>query len=145
MIARINLLTLDEPVRSPLGIVYSTNPRRAEGEDEVQYFAKGPNLEVVFAELAGCALAREVGLIVPDVVAAEFDGETYAGVAKVDGDRDAGHWIGRPQRVSNFNDLFDVVVVDVWLANGDRNMGNIVGRLQRDKRIEFVFIDFKKS
>ena len=117
MIHRINLLTLDEPVRSPLAIVHSTNPRRAEGEDEVPYFAKVPDPEVAFAELAGCALAKEVGLTVPNVVAAEFAGQTYAGIRKVEGDRDIGHWLGRSQRVSNFLELFDAVVVDVWLGS----------------------------
>jgi hypothetical protein len=145
MIARINLLTRDVPVRSPLGIVYSTEPVAAEGENRVSYITKGPSVEVVFAELVGCTLAREVGLPVPDVAAASWDGETYAAVARVEADRDVDHWLGRPQRVSNFADLFSAVVVDIWLANADRNMGNILGKQKEDKQIEFVLIDFEKS
>ena len=49
-------------------------------------------------------------------------------------------------RVSNFEDLFSVIVIDIWLANKDRNFGNVVGRPQRGGgQIEFVFIDFEKS
>jgi hypothetical protein len=145
MVTRIKLLTLDEPVRSPFGIVYSTSPRKAEGENEVTYITKGPKLEIVFAELAGCLLAREVELPVPDVAAGEFAAETYACSAEVKGDRDASHWLQRPQRVSNFGALFDVAVVDIWLTNIDRNMGNALGRSGTGKQIEFVFIDFEAS
>jgi hypothetical protein len=145
MIPRINLLTIDDPVRSPAGIVFSTSPRKAEGENEVTYFIKGPGTEIVFAELAGCVLAREVTLIVPDVAAGEFAGDTYACSAKVEGDRDLAHWLRRPQRVSNFNDIFEAVVVDIWLANRDRNMGNAVALPQVNKSIRFVFIDFEAS
>jgi hypothetical protein len=99
----------------------------------------------VFAELVGCTLAREVGLQVPDVAAASWDGDTYAAVARVEADRDVDHWLERPQRVTNFSDLFSAIVVDIWLANADRNMGNILGRQKEDKQIEFVLIDFEKS
>jgi hypothetical protein len=145
MITRINLLTRDVPVRSPVGIVYSTEPVAAEGENRVSYITKGPDIEVVFAELVGCTLARDVGLVVPDVAAAIWDGETYAAVARVEADRDIDHWLGRPQRVSNFADLFSAIAVDTWLANADRNMGNILGRQKEDKHIEFILIDFEKS
>lgn len=147
MIERINLLTVDTLVRSPDDIVYSTAPRKAEGENETTYVIKGPDPEVVFAELAGCALAREVGLIVPDVVVGEFDGDTYAAIALVEGDRDISHWLSRPTKVANLYDLFSAVIVDVWLVNGDRNMGNVLGKStgDKDKKVGLVFIDFEKS
>src|SRR6266566_343750 len=98
MIPRTNLATFDDPVRSPIGIVYSTNPRRAEAENEVSYFIKGPDPEIVFAEIAGCTLAREVGLPVADVAACCVNGGTYAGSARVrDAIRQVGPWMDRPQ------------------------------------------------
>jgi hypothetical protein len=145
MIPRINLLTLDDPVRPPSGIVYSTSPQKAEGENEVSYFTKGPALEIVFAELAGCTLATEVGLVVPDVAACVWSEEVLAGSADVKFDRDASHWLGRRERVVNFGDLFDAIVADIWLANEDRNMGNVLARSAIGRQVEFVFIDFEKS
>lgn len=145
MIVRTNLITIDGPVQPPEGLVYSANPRRAEGEDGTAYFIKGPELEIVFAEMAGCALAREVGLPVPDVAACEFAGEVFVGTKKVDVVvRDIEPWLVRPQKVINFGDLFGTLVVDVWLANHDRNIGNVLPR-PHDRDVEFVFIDFEKS
>jgi len=147
MIGRTKLLTIDSRVVSPEGVVYSTDPRRAEGEDGVSYFIKGPDAEIVFAEIAGCMMAREVGVLVPDVAACEFAGETFAGSAKVDNAvRDIGPWLNRPQRVTNFDDLFSTAVVDIWLANKDRNIGNVLGKQQKGLgKIGFIFIDFEKS
>jgi hypothetical protein len=147
--ARTKLRTIDKEVTSSIGIVYSTKPRRAEGPDRA-YFIKGPDVEdamklqVVFAEIAGCSLAREVGLVVPEPSACEFSGETCAGVARVVvTDRDVTHWLKHPDKVSNFPDLFNAVVVDIWLANSDRNMGGVLAR--QNGKVEFVFIDFEKS
>ena len=145
MIPRVNLLTFDSPIQSPQGIVYSTSPRRAEAEGG-SYFIKGPEVEVVFAEIAGCALAREVGLPVPDVAACEGEGETYAGSLRVkDALRDIAPLITQLDGVTNPEDLFNAIVVDVWLANTDRNLGNVVGRPLGGGRVELVFIDFEKS
>jgi hypothetical protein len=66
MISNTNLTTLDSTVSAPPGIVYSTNPRRAEGEDGYSYFVKGPATEIAFAEIAGCLFAAEAGLLVPE-------------------------------------------------------------------------------
>lgn len=147
MAVRTRLLTIDEQIRAPYDVVYSTDPRRAEGANHLRYFIKGPELEIVFAEIAGCLLAREVGLIVPDVAACEFAGETYAGSVKVDeAVRDIEPWLNRPQRVTNFDDVFRSIVVDLWLANKDRNIGNILGDPRPGRgRIDLVFIDFEKS
>lgn len=57
MIVKTKLWTMDSRVLSPEGVVYSTDPRTAEGENGVSYFTKGPNIEIVFAEIAGCMLA----------------------------------------------------------------------------------------
>jgi hypothetical protein len=147
MVARTQLLTIDELVRAPYEVVYSTTPRRAEGSNHVPYFIKDSNLEIVFAEIAGCLLAKEVGLLVPDVAACEFVGELYAGSEKVeDAVRDIEPWLARPQRVTNFDDLFRAIIVDLWLANKDRNIGNVLGDPQAGRgRIDLIFIDFEKS
>jgi hypothetical protein len=142
------LLTMDSPVVAPDGVVFSTHPRRAEGENGVSYFVKGPDIEIVFAEVVGCMLAREAGLSVPDIALCEGDDdEQYAGSAKVDSNlRDALPWVRAPQRVVNFEDLFGAVVVDVWLANNDRNIGGLVARPHHSKgNVELVFLDFEKS
>jgi hypothetical protein len=56
-----SLITIDDPVVPPPGLVYSNSPRHAEGEDGHAYFIKGGNKETIFAELAGwlrCALLK---------------------------------------------------------------------------------------
>jgi hypothetical protein len=146
MVVRTKLITIDDRVLSPEGVVFSTDPRRAEAENEVPYFIKGPDLATVFAEISGCMLAREAGLPIPDVAACEFEGDVYAGSARVDDAvRDVEPWLNRPQQIRNFDDLFSTLVVDVWLANKDRNIGNVLGRPWRGAKVEFVFIDFEKS
>ncbi len=69
------LLTIDDPVIAPKGLVYSTAPRRAEGDNGRSYFIKGDNNETVFAEIAGCILADAVGLPVPAIALCQFDGD----------------------------------------------------------------------
>jgi len=146
MIYETDLLTLDSKVSAPEGIVYSTSPRRAEGQDGASYFIKGPEVEVVFPELAGCSFATEVGLVVPAIAVCSFGDEKYCGSRKVaDSLRDVAAWLHRPQKISNAGDLFSVIVVDAWLANNDRNFGNILGRSTRGSEIEVVMIDFEKS
>lgn len=146
MVYETDLLTLDSRVSAPEGIVYSTSPRRAEGEDGCSYFVKGPEVEVTFPELAGCAFAIEVGLIVPPVAVCTFGDDKYCGSRKVaDSLRDVAAWLKRPQKISNRNDLYTVIVVDAWLANTDRNHGNVLGRSTHRSEIEVVMIDFEKS
>ena len=57
----------------------STAPRRdvRRGKTGYSYFIKGPEAEVAFAKLAGCSLAREVGLTVPEVAVCRFGTEKY--------------------------------------------------------------------
>jgi hypothetical protein len=146
MLRQTNLLTLDSRVGAPEGVVYSTSPRRAEGSDNVSYFVKGPEAEVVFAELAGCLLAVEVGLLVPEVAVCRYTETVYCGSCKVSNAlRDVSPWLNQPDKVRNFGDLYDAVVVDAWLANNDRNLGNVLGRPVHGSEIEIVMIDFEKS
>jgi hypothetical protein len=143
---KLELLTLDEYVTAPSGLVYSTNPRTAEGPDGFKYFVKGPDPEIVFAELAGCLLAASVGLKVPSVAACTFEGETFCGTREVaDLGRNAEPLLRARERVTNFNDIYSVIPVDVWLANTDRNMGNVLGRSLGKGNVEFVMIDFEKA
>ena len=147
MLQRIDLLTLEESVAAPTGIVYSTSPQKAAREDGTEFFVKGPDPTVVFPELAGCLLASAVGLVVAPVAVCCFDGTVYCGSQKVaDLGRNVGPWLRNPARVTNHGDLFSMVVVDVWLANKDRNEGNVLARPTADRRtVEFVMIDFEKS
>jgi hypothetical protein len=146
MISETNLFTLDPKVSAPEGIVYSTSPKRAEGLDGQSYFVKGPNVEVTFAELAGCSLASEVGLIVPPVAVCKFEEAKYCGSRKVaDSLRDVSAWLKKPQKIANRDDLYSVIVADAWLANVDRNLGNVLGRSTHGSEIEAIMIDFEKS
>jgi hypothetical protein len=146
MLHQTTLTTFDAQVSAPEGMVYSTSPHTAEGADGISYFVKGPDREVVFAELAGCLLAREVGLIVPDVAVCSLSDERYCGSRKVAGAvRNVEPWLKRPQKVRNFDDLYKVIVVDAWLANDDRNMGNVLVRPVHGSEVELVMIDFEKS
>jgi len=51
--------------------------RQRRGKTGYSYFIKGPEAEVAFAKLAGCSLAREVGLTVPEVAVCRFGTEKY--------------------------------------------------------------------
>jgi hypothetical protein len=146
MIPRVKLATFDDAVIPPPGVFYSTNPHRAEGENGVPYFVKNTELETVFAEVAGSRLAQEVGLPVAGIAACVWDDGLYAGSVKVPkAIRHIDPWINRSLKVVNFHDLFNVIVVDTWLANNDRNIESVVGKPIQGDTIEFVFIDFEKS
>jgi hypothetical protein len=140
------LVTLDSPVSAPAGIVYSTNPYTAEAENGKTYFVKGPELEIVFAEIAGCLLASSVGIPVPAVALCSAGGERLAGSEKVDeAFRDSSVPLKRLERISNLEDLYNVIVVDAWLGNTDRNLGNVLAAPSGEGRAELVMIDFEKS
>jgi hypothetical protein len=145
MLHKIDLLTFDSLVSSPEGMIYSTAPHIGYGSDGITYFVKGPEPEVIFAEIAGCLFAREVGLIVPDVAICRFEDSKFCGSAKVEGLRNVAPWLARTQKVRNASDLYNVIVVDAWLANDDRNMGNILARPVHGSEVEIVMIDFEKS
>lgn len=141
----VQLATLDDEVASGSGLVYSTNPRKAIGMDEETYFVKGPDREVVFAELAGCVLANAVGITVPSARVCIFADMLLAGTRQVSSIRAIEPWLRRPDKVRNYPEIFEAVIVDVWLGNTDRNMGNVIGDCAAGDEIEFVFIDFEKS
>jgi hypothetical protein len=147
MLDRVDLLTVDEKVSAPDGIVYSTSPQTATTEDRRQFFIKGPDPEVVFAELTGCLLAAAVGLTVPPVAVCVFGDTVYCGSQRVaDLGRNLMPWLTNPgTRVTNYPQLYAAIVVDVWLANEDRNLGNVVARSIGGGRVELVMIDFEKS
>jgi len=141
----VDLVTLDARIGGDSGLVYSTNPQKAIGADDESYVVKGPELEVVFAELSGCVLANAAGITVPTVRACRFADEVWAGSREVSGVRLVEPWLRRPRSAVNFPEVFAAVVVDVWLGNVDRNMGNIIGDPDGGDKVELVFIDFEKS
>ena len=143
--SRTTLLTIDEPVVAPKGLVYSTAPRRAEGDNGRSYFIKGDNNETVFAEIAGCILANAVGLPVPAVALCAFEGAMFAGSEDLNGIRDVSAWLRDRDNIENVPDLFRVIAVDTWLANTDRNWGNLIGESSGGEKIRLFFIDFEKS
>lgn len=138
---------MDGPVQPPEMIVYSTGVNTAIGADGHKYFVKGgPDVETAFAELAGCLLARMVGLVVPDVAVGRFQGESYAASREVATiSRNIKPWLSKPEKVVNQPHLYSAIVVDIWLANQDRNIGNVIGRSMGGGKVELVMIDFEKS
>lgn len=143
--SRTTLLTIDEPVIAPKGLIYSTSPRRAEGDDRRSYFIKGDSNETVFAEIGGCILASALGLPVPAVALCDFEGMLFAGSADLRGIRDVSAWLRDRDKIENVTDLLRVVAVDTWLANTDRNWGNLIGESSGHEKIRLFFIDFEKS
>jgi hypothetical protein len=141
----IDLATLDDKIGGDSGLVYSTSPQKAIGKDDESYIVKGPDTEVVFAELAGCLLADAVGITVPIARACRISNVVLAGSREVSNLRLVEPWIGKPHKVINYAEIFAAIVVDVWLGNVDRNMGNVIGEPVERDQIEFVFIDFEKS
>lgn len=141
----IRLMTLDDRVGGDSGIIYSTSPHKAIGEDGETYFIKGPEKEIVFAELAGCILANAAGINVPCVRACVFDDLIYAGSREVSSLRLVAPWLKGSHAASNLYEIFAAIVVDIWLGNVDRNMCNIVGDQLPRGGVELVFIDFEKS
>jgi hypothetical protein len=144
--SRTTLLTIDDPVVAPKGLVYSTSPRRAEGEDGRSYFIKGhESNETIFAEIGGCILANALGLPVPAVALCDFEGAQFAGSEDLRGIRDVSAWLWERDKIENVADLLRVVAVDTWLANTDRNWGNLIGESSGQEKIRLFFIDFEKS
>ena len=139
------LITIDDFVVPPPGLVYSTCPRRAEGSDGCSYFIKGGDTQTIFAEIAGCILANTVGLPVPAVALCDFQGEQFAGSRDLCGIRDVSQWLLKRTNIDNISDLLSVIVLDTWLANRDRNWFNLIGESAGGERIRLFFIDFEKS
>ncbi|HEX3105334.1 MAG TPA: hypothetical protein VHQ22_12875 [Terriglobales bacterium] len=135
------LMTLDSHMSAPSGIVYSTNPRKAEAVNGKTYVVKGPELDTVFAELAGCMLAAAVGIPVPPVAVCVANDEKLAGSENVEQSfRDASVPLRRPAKVVNLVDLYNVIVVDCWLGNTDRNLGNVLASSVSDGGVELGYL-----
>lgn len=140
----IGLVDSGQPVEAPSNIVYSTAPRTALSMDGQHYVLKGPDINVVVAELSAYVLAGLANLPVPEFgIAATAEGTFFAcREVKI---RNVSHWI-TAGKLTNASILVQTVVFDIWIANVDRNFGNFVGlSLLSDGRIELRAIDFEKS
>src|SRR5262245_7326096 len=141
----VDLLTLDEVVGASAGFVYSTQPRRAQGQNGIDYFVKGPDQPVVFPELTRCLLAAAAGIPVADVDICQLDGMKEAGSRSIaDIGRNVKPWL-HPARAANFAALYSTIVVDAWLVNEDRNLGNVLAMSRGKGTVDLVMIDFEKS
>lgn len=140
-----DLITVNSPVSSPAGIVYSTNPHLAEAVNGKTYFVKGPQPEIVFSEIAGCLLSASLAIPVPAVALCSAEANKFAGSEKVEhAFRDASVPLKKPENIVNIQDLYNVIVVDSWLGNTDRNLGNVLAVTSGEK-LALVMIDFEKS
>lgn len=145
---RIVLREAPVPVTPPNGLVYSTNPQVAAGEDGQDYFLKGPNTQIAFAELASYELANLVGLAVPPHAVCLYEGELYFGSRGMWQRQVPDDWLRAPDRIVNPGIVADTIAFDVWIANPDRNIGGFVGEpiSQRESPLLRVLaIDFEKS
>lgn len=145
----IQLIDKGIKVATPENVVYSTDPHRANGLDGKVYFVKGPELEIVIAEVVAHLLARDLQLRVPDfgVVLSAEDAPLFASCEVPHCHRTVDDWIVR-RRITNHDLLPRLVVFDIWVANKDRNIGNLVGaevQTGTDVKIALVAIDFEKS
>jgi hypothetical protein len=142
----IELASIEDPVIGEPGKVYSTGPRIASGLDGRTFYVKNKSLEVIFKEVVGCRLAAACDLKVPDSYLCKFQTEVYAGVVAVPkAQRSIRPWLQNIEKINNVGDLYNVIAVDVWLANNDRNMGNLVGCALKDGQIDVYMIDFEAS
>jgi len=145
MIQVEEVLTIGPEASAQANVVYSTAPRQAECHGGT-YFIKGPDLDMVFAEVVGCELARLAGLLVPEVAICVTGEERYAGSKMLQNCiRDVSPWLRRNSDPEYIQDSLRAVVVDVWLCNTDRNLGNILVSPSGQERHKFYFIDFEKS
>lgn len=140
----IQLVDPGQKVIGPDGVVYSTNPKTAVGLDELTYFLKGPEIEIVAAEAFAHLLARLVDLPVPDFGLARIDDDTY--FASLEAQiRNVGHFLANG-KITNPQTLQETIVFDVWVANTDRNLGNFVGQVTPNpNHVRILPIDFEKS
>jgi hypothetical protein len=132
----VDLTDGGEPIIPPHQIVYSSGPRLCLAAGR-QYVVKGPQLEVVAAELVGHAMSALVDLPTPKyALARDCDGARHFASAYVEGAiRDV-----RPFIAGALPFLARVVAFDVWLFNNDRNIGGLVMGAEG-----LVAIDFEKS
>ena len=146
----IDLIDEGTPVSAPEEVVYSTQPRKATALDGHCYYTKGPDLNIVTAELVAHQLALELALNVPEFGIAFpdlVDGPLFASKEVPRCHRQVDPWIKR-DRVTNPGMLPLLIAFDIWVMNKDRNIGNLVGHEQLAPsagRIAIVAIDFEKS
>lgn len=148
--ALIDLIDEGTAVAAPEDVVYSTQPRKATGQDGHSYYVKGPDLNITVAEAVAHQLARNLGLNVPNfgiVVSADTDQPKFASREVPHCLRQVDEWIRR-NRAINRDTLPLITAFDVWVVNKDRNIGNIVGEGLSGTaagRIKLIAIDFEKS
>ncbi|HXN18454.1 MAG TPA: HipA family kinase [Candidatus Binatus sp.] len=145
----VDLIEEGEEVTPPQGVVYSTHPRRTLAQDGHVYFVKGPDLNVVVAEVVSHLLAQQIELQVPEFALAKSGstaGFLFAS-REVQGFRAVDSWLAagkvRNPTLVQLMHLFDVLV-----ANRDRNIGNLIGetiRGQHSSELRLVAIDFEKA
>jgi hypothetical protein len=144
-VTRIGILDKGTLVVPPPGIVFSTQPKLVRGQDGNTYFMKGPDHNIVVAEVLSHLLARAVNLPVPEFSITVIGGDIFF-LSKEEKVRPTENWIEQ-KRLSNPEVLSQTIVFDIWVANWDRNLGNFVGRILRDgdSLIRLLPIDFEKS
>jgi len=143
---------IDQPraVMAPEGVIFSTAPTLAMGSDGVDYYLKGPALEIIVAEHVGYRLAQLVTLATPGHALCRIGGsEERIGFGsrgmRVRGNVDR---LLAEHRVANAGLISECIAFDTWIANEDRNVSNVVGEPvvpEASAIVEIFAIDFEKA
>lgn len=145
-IDRVIISSVGRAIVPPLGIVYSTAPWSVTSNEGIDYVRKGPELNVVIAELVAHLLARVVGVPIPDFAICE-DGDCVHFLSEKLKDcmRNVEPWLKR-NRQQLVDQVCRIIAFDIWIMNPDRNMGNLLGLPANDgSSISIIAIDFEKS
>ena len=114
----ITLVDVPQAIVAPAGVVYSCRPRLAGATDSHEYFIKGPEPAVIFAEVVGYSLAGLAGLDVPrfGLWRHPHTGDVYfaSRSARL---RSFADELLHSRNVANPGFLATCVAVDIWVAN----------------------------
>jgi len=123
---RFTLLTEPQPIIAVEGTIYSTSPTEGMTAEAGPVVLKGPGIRIVFAEAAGFALSKELGLPVPPFGSCLTpDGDLFFCSKKLRGRYAIEHWMEQGL-LANSDAIAQTIVFDIWTGNYDRNIGNFI-------------------
>jgi hypothetical protein len=147
-VRRIVLVEEPTDVVPPERMIYSTRPKRALGEDGIQYYLKGPDPAVVAAEALAYELGGLVGFTTPDYGLCEVPEAGLCFASREIRFRSALDTILEKELAANPELIPACIAFDIWIVNDDRNISNIVAepvRVGASVRARLHAIDFEKS
>lgn len=142
----VDILEAGPVIKGPPGIVYGPGPVSVTSLDNVVYVQKGPDINIVVAEIGGHFLASTVGIPTPSFAYCNNGGAIHFLSEKVSSTvRDISPWLRR-NRQGLMKQICEIIVFDIWVMNYDRNIGNLLPfPASGDSSTSLVAIDFEKS